>query len=198
MIEEFLKRLPEHAREERGLIEAAFGIPQTLKSRAADIRGDAQLSETGKQNKIRALAAGSPLEHLKQIRSRAAAMKADVNNLRQAFKPKAPDRSDSYGELQRRELRDHLRTLPQAERFRMAMEDPTIMEAVLHAPHPVVAGLTNEQHDLFMEAYLDRTFGSQIRGVEQREEIIETVGAALEIATSQFRNESGLKDEDID
>jgi hypothetical protein len=197
MLDEFLKRLPAEAKEERALVTAAFGIPGTVKEKADEIRGNTRLSEIGKQEKIKELAVGNPLAHLKQLRSRAAAMTADVQNLRKGLQPKAPDRADLFGEMQRQELRTFLRTLPDAKRLRLAMEDAAITEAVLHAS-PALSGLSQEQHELVKEAYVERAFGAQLRGIEKREEVISNVGSALTIATRQFLNESGLTEKEID
>jgi hypothetical protein len=142
------------------------------------------------------MAKGAPLEHLRQIRRRVANMAADTQNLRLALAPKAPDRSDLFGELQRREVRDHLRTLPDGQRLRLAMEDPAVTEAVLNA-NPVLSGLSAEQLDLVRDGHIERHFAPQLRGIEAREEVLETVNAAIEIATSQFMKETGVNDEEI-
>ena len=200
---EFLKRLPESAKEERALVEAAFGIPTTVKGKVAEIRNDARLSDTAKQDDIRAAALGNPLAHLKQLHGRVSAMTADLANLKKSFAPKMPDRADLYGELQRRELRDLVRSMPPEKRLRAVMDDPALTDAVLLG-HPSLSGLTIEsedgepsQFDLVRENYLERTFGPQLKGVEARERVLETLDAALKVATIQFRNESGLNEAEI-
>jgi hypothetical protein len=203
MRDEFLKRLPAAAAEERALIEQLFGISGTVREKAAAIRGDGRLSETGKADDVRAMAKGAPLAHLKQIKARAAAMAADVANARKAFAPPAPDRSDLFAETQRRELRDHLWKLPAEQRLRAAMDDPAKAEAVLLA-NPSLSGLTTHgedgapsQYDLVRDQYLQSKFGEQIRAVERREAVVEVISAAVEVASSQFRRESGLNEEEI-
>jgi hypothetical protein len=196
MLDEFMKRLPTTATEERALVTAAFGITTTVREKTEAIRGNARLSEAGKIDDIRAMAKGAPLEHLRQIRRRVANMAADTQNLRLALMPKAPDRSDLWSELQRRELRDHLRTLPDPQRLRLAMEDPAITEAVLDA-NPILSGLSAEQLDLVRDGHIERHCAPQLRGIEQREEVIATLNAAVEIASLQFLKESGLDEKEI-
>lgn len=204
MKEQFLKRLPETAKEERALVEAAFGIPDTVRGKASDIRGNAHLSPIGQQEQIRAMASGAPLGHLRQIRSRAAGMTADVANLRKAIAPPAPDRSDLFGESQRAELRAFVRSLPEGKRLRAVMDDPSLTEAVLLA-HPALSGLSTNsedgapsQFDLVRDKYLETKFGAQLHGIEAREEVLANLNAAIAIATQDFCRETGIEPEEIE
>jgi hypothetical protein len=196
-VTEFLKRLPADAKEERALVEAAFGIPVTLREKGNEIRSNTRLSDLGKQEKLKELALGSPAAHMRQIRSRAAAMTANVKNLRLALKPPSPDRADLFGEMQRQEQRTFLRSLPPVERLRLVMEDPAMTEAVLHAA-PALSGLSTEQLDAVKDKYLESTFGPQLRGIEAREAVLETLNAALHIATREFLRESQLSEGDLE
>ena len=199
--DEFTKRLT--APSDIALVKAAFGIASTVKSKAAEIRGDARLSDTAKRDDVRSMAMGNPLAHLKQLHSQVSGMAADVANLKKSFAPKQPDRADLFGELQRRELRDHVRSLPPEARLRAVMEDPALMEAVLLG-HASLSGLSTHsedgapsQFDLVRQSYVEKTFGSQLNGVEARERVVETLDAAVKVAVIQFRNESGLSEVEI-
>jgi hypothetical protein len=195
-VDEFLKRLPADAKEERALVTAALGIPGTLREKISDIRSNPDLSEIGKLGKIKELAKGNPLAHLKQIRGRVAAMTTDVSNLRHAMKPKEADRSDIYGEMQRAELRAFVRAMPPEERLRAVQSDPAMTDAVLLA-HPALSGLSPEKYDLVKKDYAERTFGPQLRGLESREDVVDNLNAAVEVATRQFLTESGLTEAEI-
>lgn len=197
MKDEFLKRLPSSAAEERAIVEALFGLPNTIREKAAAIRADGRLSDGAKADDIRQMAKGTPRQHLQQLRSRAAAMKADVQNRRLALKPKEVDRSDLYAEMQRRELRDHLKTLPAEQRLRAAMDDPAITEAVLNAP-AALSGLSAEHLGLVRDGHMEKTFGPQLADIEKREAVLEVINSAVEIATAQFRRETGLAENEID
>jgi hypothetical protein len=203
MKDEFLKRLPATAAEERAMVEAAFGLRGTVAAKANEIRSNTRLSDAGKADDIRAMARGTPLQHLRQIRQRAANMAADVANQRRAFAPPTPDRSDLFGEAQRSELRAFVRGMSQEQRLRAVMNDESLAEAVLQA-HPSLSGLTTQgedgapsQYDLVRDQYLQSKFGEQIRAVERREEVVEVLNSAVEIASSQFKRETGLDDQDI-
>jgi hypothetical protein len=204
MRDELLKRLPASAAEERAIVEALSGLPNAIREKAAAIRADGRLSETGKAADVRTMAKGAPLDHLRQLRQRAVNMSADVTNQRKAFAPPAPDKTDLFAEAQRAELRAYVRSLSAGERFRAVWDDPALQEAVLQG-HPGLSGLSTEsegedgpsQFDRVKDHYLQTKFGEQIRAVERREEVVEVLNSAVEIATSQFRRESGLNEEEI-
>ncbi len=203
MLDQFLKRLPAEATAERDLITQAFGLPTAVKSKVAEIKGNIRLSDDAKRDDIRAMVLGNPLGYLKQLNGRAAAMTADLNNLKKSFAPKAPDRADLFGEMQRRELRDHARSLPPEKRLRAIMDDAQLTEAVLLG-HPSLSGLSTEsqadapsQFEIVRQHYIEKTFGPQLRGVEAREQVVEVVNAALKVAILQFRNESGLNENEM-
>lgn len=202
-LSEWLKRLPAEAKEEAALITAALAIPTNLKEKATEIRSNTRLSPVGQAEEIKKVAMGNPLAHLKQIKSRVESMNADVANLKAGMKPKQPDSTDIRGELMRAELRAFVRALPQAEKLRTVLEDEVITEAVLLG-HPSLSGLSTKsekgapsQFDLVREKYLDAKFGPQLRGIEAREEVLETLTTAVDIATREFRRESGLSENEI-
>ena len=143
MLDQFLKRLPAEATAERDLITQAFGLPTAVKSKVAEIKGNIRLSDDAKRDDIRAMVLGNPLGHLKQLHGRAVAMTADLTNLKKSFAPKAADRADLFGEMQRRELRDLVRSLPPEKRLRAVMADAALTEAVLLA-HPSLSGLSTD------------------------------------------------------
>jgi hypothetical protein len=196
MIDEMLKRLPETAIAERELVSSAFGIARGLKEKIDAVRADANLSDLGKSAKIRELATGSPVEHLRQLRERGAKLSADIANERAALKPPAPDRADIYAELTRRELRDHVRSLPVEQRLRAVMEDDAIGEAILGG-HAALSGLSADQIEQVRKGYVERHFGERLAVLEQRQEIADNVNAAIAIASSQFAKESGLSEQEI-
>ena len=197
MLDELLKRLPAEATQEREIVTVALRLPEALKAKADAIRGDADLTPDAKARKVKELALGTPLSHLKQLRDRAASMSADVEYLRLAMKPKAPDRSDLYGQAERYKLLDLIRAMPEAERFRQCMEDPIFSEAVLTGPHRLSSGLSTEQFELVEKAHVERLHGPQVAGLEKRAAIIEVVTSAMEIAESMFCRESGLKADEL-
>lgn len=248
MKDEFLRRLPADAKAERALIEAAFGIQNTIREKASAIHADGRLSNEAKSADIKAMVLGGPIGHLRQIRDSAAAMSADLANLKKSFAPKA-DHADLFGEMQRAELRAYMRSLPDEHaRLRLAMTDDAAAEAAMLA-HPALSGLTTTKpndedgmlaeiaeryaagelksklvedygeektsmalahqfeprsntflspYDHVEQSYRDRKFGRQLRGVEQREEVVGVLNDAIKTATGVLRRESGLTEAEID
>ena len=196
MLDEFLKRLaPESA--EYKLVQDAFGLSANLKIKLDAIRLDADLSAEGRAKKAKQEALGHPLGHLKQLHSRVTAMQADTANLRKSLAPPPPDRADTYGELERRELRDFVRSLPPAERLRVVMGDPVITEAVLLG-HAQLSGLSPEQLSTVKDSYVQRVHGERLAGIERREATVAVVKDALATATGEFRREAGLTEAEIE
>jgi hypothetical protein len=203
MLDQFLKRLPAEAKAERDLITQAFGLPNAVKGKVTEIRKDARLSEDAKRDDIRSMVLGTPLAHLKQLHGRVAAMTADLTNLKKTFAPKVANRADVFGEMERRELRDYVRSLPPEKRLRAVMDDPALTEAVLLG-HPSLSGLSTHsedgapsQFDIVRESFLEQTYGAQLRGVEAREQVLEVVNSALKVAIIQFRAEGGLNESEM-
>jgi hypothetical protein len=196
MRDELLKRLPASAAEERELITQAFGITGTVREKAAAIRADGRLSETGKADDTRALARGAPLAHLRQIKARAAAMAADVANARKAVQLPEPDRTDLSAEMRRAELRSFVRGLPQEEKLRFVLGNEAAATAVLDQL-PAISGLNDDLFDRVKQERTERLFGSQLAEIEKREAAVEVISSAVEIASSQFRRESGLGEDEI-
>ena len=87
-----------------------------------------------------------------------------------------------------------VRNLPHVERIRTVLEgENSIASAVLNAP-AVLSGLNADIYSHVAEAQMERTFGPQLREIERREEIAGNLNAAVDVVTSQFRKEAGLKD----
>ncbi|HEV2596253.1 MAG TPA: hypothetical protein VGU01_13745 [Sphingomicrobium sp.] len=190
---EFIKRLPEGAKAERELIETAFRFPDAMRTKAAAVRADRNLSEDGKSHALRKLVSeGGMAEHFGQVKAQAKAWQADIQNARAAMKPKAPDKGDLGAAVRDWEIREFLRGLPDAQRMRAALETPEFAAAVVNAP-PILSALSSEVHDLVVEAAIERELGPRVEALRQREQIVETVAAALKVAEGRIFSEAGLE-----
>jgi len=204
----FLERLPEGAQEERAIVSTAFKIPDTIREKATAIRNNPRLSPMAQQDDIRAMVVDGPLKHLRQLRDRARAKTADVENRRKAIKLPTPDPTDMVAAYEREAMLRFLRTeVPAAERLRVVQNNPRMMEAVLMAPVPMMTGFSTESpdggetasaFDIVRNSYLEAHYGEQLRDIQARAEVVDTLNAAIAVATIQFRNESGLAIEEIE
>jgi hypothetical protein len=127
-LNQFIGRLPASARpEHRNLVQEAFGIVGALGEKARAIRADGRFTSAGHMEQIQAVARDGILDQLKQVKGRTQALTDDLDRLRAAVALRAPAKDDITGELRRAEIRAHMRSLPTAERVRIALsEDETV------------------------------------------------------------------------
>lgn len=193
----FLPRLPDSAIEERQIVSTAFKIVDTMRTKAAAIRANEHLTAFGQNEQIKITAKGGLRDQFRQEKARANKMAADLANLRSELKLKPIDKTNVFEELQRQEIRTWLRSLPENQRIRAALEaDPQATEAIVHAS-PALSGLSPEIHARVAEAMVQRVHGAQIEGIERREVVVQTAAAALQAAESQFRSEAGLTEKEF-
>ena len=90
--------------------------------------------------------------------------------------------------MQRAEIRTYLRSLPEAERIRVALTstDETVRAAILFSP-AALSGLKDEVRQQVANAYLAATHGPRLAELEKAESVALEVAAAIEVA-SGFMN----------
>jgi hypothetical protein len=132
---------------------------------------------------------------LRVVNERKAAMKHERAAL---AKPKI-DSTDVVAAMQRREIRDYLHGLESAERMKMLLDnpDPIMLAAALELP-PALSGLTVETRAHVEEAYTRATHAQTLRAMDDREEALDVVGAAAEIAAMEIRAAVGLEPHEFD
>ncbi|QBR72162.1 hypothetical protein CU048_13775 [Beijerinckiaceae bacterium] len=111
-------------------------------------------------------------------------------NRKDALRPPTPPRDDLVGELQRREIRDHIKGLPIGERLVFALEHPL---AVLAMP-AALSGLPEDQYQRVRDAFIAEKFGPEIAEIEVLDSDLEIVGAAYDLALGTLRDASGLSE----
>jgi hypothetical protein len=196
VLQTLLARLPEAAKTERDLATTAFAIVDNFKAKAAEVMGDQDLSAVGKAAKIKAMASGSPLAHFKQIKAEAAKAATDISNLRQSVELKPPADTSPTAEMRRAELRAYVRSLPMNERLRFVQDNEDVAVAALDSL-PALSGLSGEQFEVVKQSRVERLHGARIAGIESRAEIVDAVNAAVQIASRQFAEATGLTEAEI-
>ena len=119
-----------------------------------------------------------------------------VAKLRAEIVPKVADRADVVGELQRAEIRAHVKRLPLAERTALVFSadlDPTIAEAIMTMP-PMLSGLPEDRHAHMVRAHLEKHHSAELAEIEHIENQIEVVDAAIQTARNDIYFASGLDD----
>jgi hypothetical protein len=197
-LNQFIGRLPASARpEHRNLVQEAFGIVGALDEKARAIRADGRFTSAGHMEQIQAVARDGILDHLKQVKGRTQALTDDLDRLRAAVALRAPAKDDITGELRRAEIRAHMRSLPTAERVRIALsEDETVSMAVTSAP-AFLSGLTDDLYGRVRTSALERQHGPLLAEIEQQEAALQVVNTAVNVAVQQVRSVADLKTDEI-
>jgi hypothetical protein len=198
LMDELVRRTHAGARTEREIIEKAFGILDTVKSKAASVRGDKLLSRTGIVARLVETVLGEPWSHLGQLRDQAKAIEADIAKRRGSLVPERPAPTDIATAIQNSELRAMLRAATRADRLRLTRDHDEFAAAALTAHEalsgfggePVVEGQASDR-DLVLDAYRRRHFSREIEGVELREEAAKAVNAALDHVVTALYAEAG-------
>ena len=169
---QFIDRLPPgSAPRYREHIETVFKLASNFHAKVADVQNNPALTPIGKADAVKKLWVGAASQHFAQIKAGVMKELADIRQQRAALTPKAPDRSDLFGELQRAEVRTWLRGLDEATRRRTVLEtdDQMIKDAVMFAP-AAMSGLTDEVKSHILERLVEGKFGPQLRELDAQEE----------------------------
>ena len=107
-------------------------------------------------------------------------------------KPKI-DASDVTAAMLRQETRTYLRGLNDGERLKLLIDkpDPMMVTAALEGP-TVLCGLTPETRTRVVQAYLQANYGQKLRAMDDLEEALAVVRAAVEIAVREVRTHVGF------
>jgi hypothetical protein len=113
-------------------------------------------------------------------------------------KPKI-DPGDAAAAAMRPEIRTYLRGLEPAERMKVLLDnpDPIMFAAALEGP-AVLSGLTLETRAHVEQAYVQANHAKTLKAMEDREEALDVVGAAAEIAAMEIRAAVGLEPHEFD
>ncbi|WP_294532597.1 hypothetical protein [uncultured Rhodoblastus sp.] len=178
-------------------VRAAYGISETVRQKADDIRSNPRFSDEGKREQILAMLGRGPLAHHRQIADKIAARIAELEAERAKFII-APDRTDLFGEMQRAEARAWLRTLPEIERIRVALEskEPTIRQAIAMAP-AALSGVKDEIKTQVYDRLLAEKFGVKVENNAALIEGYSDVATAVAEAGNDIRRAAGISDRDF-
>ena len=178
-------------------VRLAFGIANTVRENVARIVADKRFSAEGHKDQIKQMLGKGPLSHLDQIRTKLAKPMEALKAERATFVIEA-DRTDTFAEMQRQEARAWLRTLPDAERIRVALEskEAVIREAVAMAP-AALSGLPANIKQTVFDGLLTERYGVKL---ENNTHLLEAYGDALiavEEAGHDIRREVNLSERDF-
>jgi hypothetical protein len=178
-------------------VRTAFGISATVAEKAAAIRSDKRYSADGHAIAVKQMLGQGPLAHHAQI---VAKLKKPIESLqaeRSTFVIEA-DRTDSVAEMLRAECRALLRSMPEAERIRVALEttESLIREAVAMAP-PQLSGLPADIKQSVFDGLLTERYGEKLANNAHLLEAYEAALIAVEEAGNDIRRSANLSERDF-
>ena len=188
-VQHFTSRIPASAApRHKETIETAIALANGFEAKAREIGKDARYSALGRTEAIKSHLEQGPKAHLAQLKASVEGELTAIRGEMAAMVPKAPDKGDLFGEMQRAEIRTYLRSLPEAERTRVALTstDETVRAAILFSP-AALSGLKDEVRQQVANAYLAATHGPRLAELEKAESVALEVAAAIEVA-SGFMN----------
>jgi hypothetical protein len=132
---------------------------------------------------------------LRVVGERREAMKHERATL---AKPKI-DATDLAAAMLRQEMRTYLRGLDLSERMTALTDkpDPAMLAAALEAP-AALSGLNAETRAHVAQTYVQATHAQTLKAMDDREEALDVVGAAAEIASMEIRSSVGLEPQAFD
>ena len=178
-------------------VKLAFGIAGTVRENVARIVADKRYSQDGHRDQIKQMLAKGPLSHLDQIRAKLKKPIEDLQAERTKFVIEA-DRTDTFAEMQRQEVRAFLRSLPDTDRIRLALEtkETLIREAVALAPSQL-SGLPQDIKQSVFDGLVTERFGVKMENNTHLLDAYEAALIAVEEAGHDIRREANLSDRDF-
>lgn len=192
MRKQLLARLPEHLSDKhRNAANEAFAIVDRAALKISKIKNDTRFTPEYKRKAIDEEVVGGALNEFAQLRSPLEQELTQIRGERGALAPKAPDKTDTFAEMQRAEVRAWLRSLPEDERVLKAMTDPAAREAVIHAPTVAMTGLSKEIRERLVNEATEAEHGPELERLKMREANVMAVMGALQVARMEFETDTG-------
>ena len=173
-----------------------IAAPQAMK---AEIEGPGTLNARGVLEALRNKLGRSVVPELGRILRVVNERKAALKQERAALTMPKIDPNDVSKTLLRQEARVFLRGLDLGERMGLLLQDPdeTLLAAALEGP-PELSGLTAQMRADVEQAYVKAHHAQTLRAMEDRQEALDVVGAAAEIAIMEVRNHVGMEPYEFD
>jgi hypothetical protein len=191
---------PEH--EKHGIVAAmrphfhrALDIREQLQAKKAALATDNHLSEHGRRQVLRDFAATDAARTVARATRALSKAQDKVREQRMALTPAVKDKGNVANALLRQEIRASLRGKTPGQLATLLFDpsaDPLMIEAAFEAPL-FLTGLTAEMKDHLLEAVVARTKGPQVEALAQTAESLETVAAAVRVATDTLQEAAGCE-----
>ena len=172
-----------------------FGVRDKVRAERERLNEDRTLSPFGRNTRLTDFAKKSARPLADASRPlRQAQRQAEMERAQFLLPPMKAD--DLVGELQRREIRDTLRSLPVPERAQFVKdlaESDVGVDAILSAP-PGLVRLSNLQVDELRQTRLEKLYGPRMAAVKTLEDDLVALRGAVDAASKEIRQAAGLNE----
>jgi hypothetical protein len=163
-----------------------FAFQDEVRAERVKVEGNKNLSPIGRRDAMQKFVAEKAHE-LHRARKTVDTMRAKLDERRAKLAPTAPDVT---GTIKRGEMRTMLRGMNIGQRMKLLTSlnpDPTWIQAVLEMPNEM-SGIDPQTRELVMSAVVERAHPGALARIEQAEEAIVVVNAAVEVTFNTVRD----------
>ena len=166
--------------------ETALSFIGAGAAKRAELAKPGTLSPKGIADGVRDFASKGVVPELKKFRALVATDRANLQQRRNKLGKPTIDPTDAAAAVLRQEYRSYLRSLPMGDRTRLVLsgDDPVLVAAALEVP--TLSGLPTDIHAKAVEAYIARTAGPELAALEEADEALSLVEAAIKVAENDL------------
>jgi len=173
-----------------------------IETRAREHAASGRFTPAGAKQATLQSALNDAVPSLYRARQTIKIAKAEVEALRSKITPLQPDKTDLAAAMLRAEMRDWLRSKPQAERDSYISKnlerlDPQMLQAVIEVPIEMT-GISGTQRNILVERELQARHGETFTEIKELERGIELAERSVEASRDEVRKETGVDQKAFD
>jgi hypothetical protein len=174
-------------------MEKALNLAELVGAHREKVEQPGTLSAKGIEEELRSFAAKQAAPELRRSQLMVAKARAGLDERRKALAVQKVDQSDLAGAILRSELRAQMRSMSLADLTRLALHNPDAitLAAIFEAPG-FLSGVTDE----LREQVANAAFPQEVAAMDEEQEVLDVVGAALEISLGTVREKIGFRPDD--
>lgn len=191
------KNLPDNAGLAR-MFENAVSFIDAPKLKHAALTKTGALSLRGVAEELRRDLGKHVVPEIRRVQREVNAQRDTLKTERKHMvKPKI-DTTDLAAAVMRQEIRTYLRGLDTGERMKVLLNKPdaNLLAAALEAPS-ALSGLTDEMRAHVEHAFVEANHKPRLAVLEEKQDVLDLVGAAADIATMEIRTYTGLEGQEF-
>jgi len=180
----------------------ALDAVDKLEARKSDALASGKFTASGATDHVAEFVFKDLVPTFKRGRNAIEAARREAGKLRDKIKLQPGDKTDVVGALQRREMREFLRTMPDKQRNEYISKrrdnmDPALALAICELPAEFSGVLEGDRNGL-IDAALQAQHGEAMTQLRELEDAIEIAASAVETGRDEVRTETGLNPQTFD